>query len=60
MEDALRDLDREGFFGTGSERFATVINVIAPWEEDEDIILARAAGLNPAQSLLKLRHDLGA
>jgi len=60
MEDALRDLDREGFFGTETERFATVINVIAPGEEDEDVILARAARLNPTESLLQLRHDLGA
>ena len=60
MEDALRDLDREGFFGTGSERFAVVINVIAPGEEDEDAILDRAARLNPAESLVQLRHDLGA
>jgi hypothetical protein len=37
-----------------------VINVIAPGEEDEDVILARAARLNPAESLLQLRHDLGA
>lgn len=60
MEDALRDLDREGFFGTGSQRFAIVINVVAPGEEDEDVILARAARLNPAESLVQLRHDLGA
>ncbi|MFD2439880.1 DUF4303 domain-containing protein [Paracoccus kondratievae] len=30
MEDALHDLDREGFFGDGPERFAVVINVVAP------------------------------
>lgn len=59
MEDALRDLDREGFFGAGSERCGIVINVVAPGEEDEDVILARAARLNPAESLLQLRHDLG-
>ena len=60
MEDALHDLDREGFFGDGPERFAVVINVVAPGEEDEDVIQARAARLNPAQSLVQLRHDLGA
>lgn len=60
MEDALGDLDREGFFGAGAERFAIVINVVAPGEEDEDTIVARAARLNPAESLVQLRHDLGA
>lgn len=59
MEDALRDLDRDGFFGTGPERFSVVINVVAPGEEDEDAILARAARLNPAESLLQIEDDIG-
>lgn len=60
MEDALHDLDREGFFGVGSERFEVVINVVAPGEEDEDTILARSARLNPTESLMQLRHDIRA
>ncbi len=60
MEDALGDLDRKGFFGAGPERFAVVINVISTGEEDEDAILARAARLNPAESLVQFRHDLDA
>jgi hypothetical protein len=60
MEDALRELDREGVFGTGAKRHGVVINVVAPGEEDEDAILVRAARLNPAESLVQLRRDLGA
>ena len=40
-------------------RHAIMINVIAPGEEDEDAILARAARLNPAESLTQLYADLG-
>jgi len=59
MEDALLDLDQEGFFGRGPERHAVVVNVVAPGEEDEVQILERATRLNPPESLLQLRRDLG-
>lgn len=59
MEAALRDLDREGFFGSGPKRAAVVVNVVAPGDESEDGILERAARLNPPESLDQLRNDLG-
>lgn len=59
MEGALRDLDQEGFFGRGPARAAVVINVVAPGDEDEAAILARAARLNPAEALAVLVQDLG-
>ena len=58
METALIELDREGFFGQGDERAGVVINVVAPGEEDEEVVLGRAARLNPEESLLQIRADL--
>jgi hypothetical protein len=60
MEQALRDLDGEGFFGTPPERYQVVINIVAPGDEDEATILQRAARLNPPESLVPLRRDFSA
>ncbi|MGV3533408.1 MAG: DUF4303 domain-containing protein, partial [Chthoniobacteraceae bacterium] len=59
MEGALHELDEEGFFGSGPSRDSIVINVVAPGDESEAVILDRAARLNPAASLFQLRRDLG-
>jgi hypothetical protein len=59
MEGALRALDEEGFFGSGRSRDRIVINVVAPGDEPEAVILDRATRLNPAASLSQLRRDLG-
>jgi Domain of unknown function (DUF4303) len=59
MEGALRELDAEGFFGTGVTRERVVINVVAPGDESEETVIARAARLNPPVSLIQLRQDLG-
>jgi hypothetical protein len=58
MERALAELDREGFFGVGSERHRVVINVLVR-DEPNEVILARAARLNPEESLADIRRDLG-
>jgi hypothetical protein len=60
MEQALRDLDDEGFFGVGDDRAGVVINVVAPGDEGEEQILRRAEQLNPPASLSQIRVDLGA
>ena len=59
MEGALSELDREGFFGEGEARNRVVINVVAPGEEDEGVVLERASRLNPEEALAQLRADLG-
>ena len=59
MEGALHELDEEGFFGSGPSRDSIVINVVAPGDESEAVILERATRLNPASSLSQLRRDLG-
>lgn len=58
MEGALKSLDREGYFGVGEERNKVVINVVAPGDEDEEDIVARAMRLNPQESLGVLKKDL--
>ncbi|MFF0451432.1 DUF4303 domain-containing protein [Streptomyces sp. NPDC004609] len=55
---ALKDLDREGFFGTGSERHRIVVNVTLPGDEDEVSMVERARGLNPAPALRQYEKDL--
>jgi len=57
---ALADLDREGFFGVGSERDRVVVNVTMPGEEDELSILSRARKLNPRSALRLYERDHGA
>jgi hypothetical protein len=59
MEAALAELDREGFFGEGEARNRVVINVVAPGEEEERVVLERASRLNPEGALAQLRADLG-
>ncbi|MFI6289080.1 DUF4303 domain-containing protein [Streptomyces sp. NPDC051018] len=55
---ALADLDREGFFGTGSERHRVVVNVPLPGDEDEESMVARARGLNPVPARRRYEKDL--
>lgn len=57
MEGALRELDAEGFFGTGAARERVLINVVAPGDECEAAIIERAARLNPPACLVQLRQD---
>ena len=58
MEMAMRDLDRSGFFGTGADRHQVVINVVAPGDEPESMLIERARRLNPPESLQQLIRDL--
>jgi hypothetical protein len=57
--DALRELDREGTFGTGREREKILIGVTCcevGFGEEEDI--EELATLNPAKTVARLRREL--
>jgi hypothetical protein len=57
---ALADLDAEGFFGTGTERDAVVVNVTMPGHDEADDLLASARALNPASALARYEADWSA
>jgi hypothetical protein len=60
MIGALGDLDAEGFFGTGAEREALVINVTMPGHEHPREAVETARRLNPGAALARYEAGLSA
>ena len=54
---ALADLDADGFFGTGPDRDAVVVNVTMPGHDEAEDLLESARALNPPTALARYEAD---